>query len=237
MAQTQSWLVSVIVTCCIGLVSGAAGGQLLGTTAVAVLQSLELLAENRLLMDQLGNYTIANDGPFESLARRHMPQRDDPMLNTYISVLVEMFGVFNLIVSLSVGICIGLSTYALVIKKHGQPIVTLQSPSSNHISRVVLEGIFVGVLTSQQFRVAVGMSLFVSWQKGGAGTICFLTAGCGTTVLAAIKAALPVLGPGPTIGALMGVAGAVGVSLAAAGALTDQYGQVYAYKLQPSHCQ
>lgn len=38
--------------------------------------------------------------------------------------------------------------------------------------------------------------------------------------------ALPFLGPVPTIGALIRVAGGAGVSLSAAGALTDQYGEV-----------
>lgn len=52
------------------------------------------------------------------------------------------------------------------------------------------------------------------------------SAGTGLAVLGVIELALPFLGPVPTIGALMGVAGAAGVSLSAAGALTDQYGEV-----------
>lgn len=50
--------------------------------------------------------------------------------------------------------------------------------------------------------------------------------GTGLAGLDVIELALPFLGPVPTIGALMGVAGAAGVSLSAAGALTDQYGEV-----------
>lgn len=54
----SSGLASVISIFSIGLVSGAAGGLLLGATAVVVLQSLELLDDNRLLMDQLEKYIM-----------------------------------------------------------------------------------------------------------------------------------------------------------------------------------
>lgn len=113
-----------------------------------------------------------------------------------------------------------------VYKNERQQIVSLQSPTSTTISSVVSEAIFVGVLAPLLWSVTVGMSLFVSWQRGGAGKICATAAGSGAAVLGVIELALHVLGPGPTIGALMGVAGAVGVSLSAAGAATDQYGQV-----------
>ncbi|CAK6955116.1 uncharacterized protein LOC121199884 isoform X5 [Scomber scombrus] len=83
---------------------------------------------------------------------------------------------------------------------------------------------FITVFTSQLLMVQIGMSLFVSWQRGGAGKICFAAAASGTAVLRLIPAALPMLGAAPSIGALMGVAGAVGVSVAAAGAAVDCYG-------------
>ncbi|XP_071331596.1 uncharacterized protein [Trachinotus anak] len=360
-----SGLASAIGAFCIGLLSGAAGGLLLGGTAVVVLQSLELLADNRLLVDQLENYI--RDYPLKENVGILQRTSNDHMLNTYISLLVEEFGVFSSTLSLAAGICCGLSTYALVTKKYGeaamgkalvlagpvclmgvtatgyilgsalgsflsitfslklfmwflinyllfflfvfclvpilacfdynyitpftvwlltpatvmtialihlylttklilmvalfptiwgvillgntydfklttasvplmlfitdvfniarQPIVSLQSPASTNTSSAVLEGMFVGVLTPQLWTAAIGTSLFVSWQKGGARTICASAAGSGAAVLGAIKAALPVLGPGPTIGALMGLAGAVGVSLAAgAAAAADHYG-------------
>ncbi|KAM3617713.1 uncharacterized protein V6R79_010159 [Siganus canaliculatus] len=106
----------------------------------------------------------------------------------------------------------------------GWPIITVQSPASTYISSV-LEAIFVGVLTSLWWSVAVGMLLFVNWQRRGAGRICVTAAALGSAVLGVIKLALPVLGPGPTIGSLMGVAAAAGVSLSAAGAAADQYGE------------
>lgn len=51
------------------------------------------------------------------------------------------------------------------------------------------------------------------------------SAGTGLAVLDVIELALPFLVPVPTIGALMGVAGAAGVSLSAAGALTEVVGR------------
>ncbi|XP_040920812.1 uncharacterized protein LOC121199884 isoform X2 [Toxotes jaculatrix] len=361
----SSGLASAISIFFIGLVSGAAGGLLLGATAVVVLQSLELLADNRLLMDQLENYTMAFPYKEKGTSVR---TNNELVLNNHISLLVEEFATFSSTLSLAVGMFIGLSTYKLVIKKYGeaamgkafalagpvcltsvtatgyilgrafkgflsiassvtlytwffiipfslvltifsvlpfsavlcsysnqtvrytvwlfkpsllftillidlfsitklilmvglfpmlfsliplntrdfqltivpialmlivtdifnvaeQPIVTLQSPTSTNTSSAVLEGMFVGVLTSQMGAVVIGMSLFVSWQSGGAGKTCASAAASGGAVLGAIKLALPVLGPGPTIGALMGVAGAVGVSLSAAGAATNCYGQ------------
>ena len=104
-----------------------------------------------------------------------------------------------------------------------QQIVALQPPTSTAASGVVVEAIFVGVLASQMLTFTVGMSLFVAWQRGGAGTICATAAATGSAVLGPIKLGLPVLGPGPTIRALIGVVGAAGVFLAAAGAATDQY--------------
>ena len=105
----------------------------------------------------------------------------------------------------------------------GQRIVSLPLLPSTDRNGVVVEAIFVGVLVSMMWTVAVGTSLFVALQRGGAGKICATAAATGSAVLGAIKLALPVLGPGPIIGALIGVAGAAGVSLAAAGAVTDQY--------------
>ncbi|XP_040920829.1 uncharacterized protein LOC121199884 isoform X4 [Toxotes jaculatrix] len=360
----SSGLASVISIFCIGLVSGAAGGLLLGATAVVVLQSLELLADNRLLMDQLENYIMGDDYYLEREAKKILQwETYNQVHDIHISIFAELFGVFSSALSLPVGIFVGFSTYQLIIKKWAvgkafalagpvclmgvtstgyllglffesflsitlnvsiliwfivsatvvivvpvtiehcfrlhssymdvlggglltpgaalivfvtsflsemrlilasvlipaiiflrelekshsfkltvtpiplmliitdvfhiarQPIVTLQSPTSTNTSSAVLEGMFVGVLTSQLWTIVIGMSLFVSWQSGGAGKTCVSAAASGGAVLGAIKLALPVLGPGPTIGALMGVAGAAGVSLSAAGAVTNRYGQ------------
>ncbi|XP_071331598.1 uncharacterized protein [Trachinotus anak] len=306
----HSGLASAIGAFCIGLLSGAVGGLLLGGTAVVVLQSLELLADNRLLMDQLEiNYDLKKTA--KEIVQR---ETDNQVHGIPISIFVQTFGVFSSFLSLLVGIFFGLSTYAVAIKKHGEAVeaamgkafslagpvclmgftatgcflglalesflsITLNisvlmwliisvvvtfvflaiqclfnlhlriyedlllfmslipvalliafitcfaSVSTNtNTSSAVLEGMFVGVLTTQMWTAAIGMLLFVSWQRGGAHKICAGAAGSGGAVLAAIKAALPVLGPGPTIGALTGVAGAVGVSLAAGAAAADNYG-------------
>ncbi|XP_051281828.1 uncharacterized protein LOC127377733 isoform X1 [Dicentrarchus labrax] len=366
-ACVNSGLASAVSIFCIGLVSGAAGGLLLGVTAVGVLQSLELLAENRLLMEQLEKYIM--DRFFLEKMIEYVLQWESykQVYDTQISVFAVIFGVFSSALSLPLGIFIGLSTYSLVIKIKGeaamgkalgvagpvclmgvtatgyllgltlegflsitlnvsvllwifisgvvwlfpviasmafsscklqswlsliilccfapgaaliafllsflskmrlilvviltpmiivvkvleishaaklpivivplmltisdvyntveQKIVFLQSPTSTDARSVVLEAIFVGVLTSLLFTVTVGMSIFVSWQRGGAVKICASAAGSGAAVLGAIKLALPVLGPGPTIGALIGGPGAVGVSLSAAEAVINQYGQ------------
>lgn len=44
-----------------------------------------------------------------------------------------------------------------------QPIISLQPPTSTNTSSIVLEDIYIEVLTSQLLVVAIGMSLFVSW--------------------------------------------------------------------------
>ncbi|XP_027144080.1 uncharacterized protein LOC109141601 isoform X2 [Larimichthys crocea] len=353
-ACVSSGLAEVLVVFCIGLLSGAAGGLLLGGTAVVTLQSLELLADNRLLMEQLEKHIMDNV---------YYIKYNNIVYDIYISVLAVMFGVFSSTLSLAAGISIGFKTYSLVIKIKGEAamgkalmwagqvclmgvtatgyivgltlesflsiifnwtmslcflisvpvtwlvvpmiseiccksrncdpiiwwfftplaavitlaisslckiriylvavliptimaarelgnyfelsnvtvplmliisdvyyiagwqIVSLQSPTFTNISSAVVEAIIVGVLASLLWSVTVGMSLFVSWQKGGAFKIGATAAASGSAVLGAIKMALPVLGPGPTIGALIGVAGAVGVSLSAAGAVADQFGQ------------
>ena len=344
----------VISIFCIGLVSGAAGGLLLGATAVVLLQSLELLADNRGLNSQSEKFKD-NDRLYESNAQVH---------DTMISLIAVSHSVLSSILSVAVGLSIGYSTYSLSereqierkgvaasgkalavagsvclmvvtatgcllgfalesflsitlysaiclfifsvalhlmfavmiwflpsyvsafigcmiftpitafdtfmigsmlrvrlilatifvpvtaavnllqkshpLKLHtitvrlmliisdayniaGQRIVALQSATSTTTSSVVVEDIFVGVLASLMWTATVGTSLFVALQRGGAGKICATAAATGSAVLGAIKLALPVLGPGPIIGALIGVAGAAGVSLAAAGAVTDQY--------------
>ncbi|XP_071331602.1 uncharacterized protein [Trachinotus anak] len=300
-----SGLASAIGAFCIGLLSGAAGGLLLGGTAVVVLRSLELLADNRLLMDQLEINYAKEIVQWET---------DNQVHDIHITIFAETFGVFSSFLSLLVSIFFGLSTYAVAIKKHGEageaamgkafslagpvclmgvtatgcflglalesflsiisnvsvvmwliisvvvtfvflaiqclfnlhlrlyedllllmpfiPVALLiafitcfASVSTNtNTSSAVLEGMFVGVLTTQLWTACVGMLLFVFWQRGGADKICVSAAASGGAVLAAIKAALPVLGPGPSIGALTGVAGAVGVSLAAGAAAADHYG-------------
>nr|XP_046254106.1 uncharacterized protein LOC124063975 isoform X2 [Scatophagus argus] len=359
-----SRLASLLSIFCFGLVSGAPGGLLLGGTAVVVLQSLELLSDNRVLMDQLEKYTT-DDYYLEKQENRSLTQEENIQIHDiHISIFTVIFGVFSSSLSLAAGICIGLSMYSLVIKHRGeaamgkalsmagsvslvgviaagyilgltlesfllmtlyvhislwvpvsgelllllcivlarsqssyilvavglsfltshaalitfiigsfckmrltllftltpmmlalkelekphsiepttltvplmliicdlykvagQQIVTLQPPTSTDTSSVVPEAVFVGLLTSLLWTVTVGMSLFESWQRGGAGKICATAAGSGAAVLGVIKLALPVLGPGPTVGALVGVAGAAGVCVSAAVAVTEQHGR------------
>ncbi|KAG7239842.1 hypothetical protein INR49_030555 [Caranx melampygus] len=367
-----SGFASAVAIFCLGLGSGAAGGLLLGMMAVTVLQSLELLADNKPLMDQLE--LLIKNNPFKDF--KILSQSDDNVFNTYISILVEEFDMFSSVLSLAAGIFVGLSTYTFIIKEYGeavmgkalalggsvclmvvtatgcvlgpalegfltitssvrlwtlvfiscfvpwtlfifawigdhsfhiapftvwiltpetlmttflvnmllttklilmaalfpmilgvyllgeiynfklhiasvalmliitdvfniaeQPIVTLQAPAPTNTSSAapkntssaVLEGIFIGVLTAQMLTAAIGASLCVSWYRRGAGKICATAAGSGTTVFGVIKFLLPALGPGPTIGALTGVAGAVGVALAAAKEATDKYGQAVSH--------
>ncbi|XP_058499181.1 uncharacterized protein LOC131468685 isoform X1 [Solea solea] len=365
----SSTFASAVATFFIGLLFGAAGGLLLGTTAVVVVQSLELLADNRLLMDQLENYT--HDPKFTNFLSKqeneHLQSKTYiQMGHIHISLFALLFGLFSSIISLPIGIFIGFSTSALVIKVNGeaamgkaltlagtvclssvtaigyalglafesflsitlngrlfiwfhilamavigalaalamvlsinqfklsnyllklkdwlltpiaafpifdnwrlilantlfciylslknllnsllpnqatvtiplmliiatafnmagQPIITLQLPTSTNSSSILPEAIFIGILTSQLLTVTVGMSLFLLWHKSGAGRICVTTAGSGAAVLSIIKLALPALGPGPAIGAVMGVTGAVGVSLSAAATATDRYGKL-----------
>ena len=336
-------LMSVVSRFCIGLVSGAAGGLLLGTTAVVLLQSLERLADNSTLINQLEKY-LTDDYHLEQRAKHILPwESKDQVHDIHISIFAEMFGVCCSALSLPLGACVGLSAYSLEINRKGeaargralavagpvcllvvtvtggllgfffesflsmtlivsillwlfisalpclypislllftpaaalttfllsfcskirfilvvvfipaiqeaksrsiklysltvpmmltiydlyniagQQIVSLPSPPSTDTSGVVVEAIFVGVLASLMWTVTVGMSLFVAWQRGGAGKICAAASASGLAALGAIRLVLPVLGPGPIIGALIGVAGAAGVSLAAAGAATDQY--------------
>ena len=359
----SSGLAAVISTFCIGLVSGAAGGLLLGRTAVVLHQSLELLADNKLLMEEFGKLIIC---PLEELDRKSLSQRtrNDCVFNIFISLFIRGCGVLPLALSLVVGVFIGSSTYGLVIKRYGetamgkaltlagpvcmmsvtasgyllglalgnvpsiglilsslhfytasifspifilasstkksipatgsailsptinlvfimmeylfffilktkinlvlflfpniwlfilchedlfsihkaitslpmamiitdvfnyvrQPIITLDA--SNSTNNAVVEGIFVGVLTLQLVMVVILMSLFVAWEKGGAFKICASAAALGAAVLTVVQSVLHTMGPVPTIGALMGVAGAAGVSLAAAETMTEKFGQL-----------
>ncbi|XP_028265273.1 uncharacterized protein LOC114438258 [Parambassis ranga] len=162
----SSWPASALSVFCIGLVSGAVGGLLLGETAVIELESLEILADNRLLMEELENYIMGflrqNNNSSKKQDMLAMTRDEEEYThNIFISLLFEEFGVFS-------------STLSL---------------------------------------------------PGGAAKICATAAASGGAVLAVVKSVLPVLGPGPTIGALMGVSGAVGVTLSAARAATDHYGQ------------
>lgn len=93
----------------IGLVSGLVSGLLLGATAVVALQSLELLVDNRLLMDQLEKYIA--DGCYFSI-KVEVP-------DIQISIFAVMFGVFSATFSVTVGIMIGLSTYTLETRREG----------------------------------------------------------------------------------------------------------------------
>lgn len=84
--------------------------------------------------------------------------------------------------------------------------------------------LFIWVLTLQLLMVHVGKLAYVLWQKGGAVKIGASSAALGGAVLMVIDSVRHVTGPGPTIGALTGVAGAAGVSLAAAEAVTQTFG-------------
>lgn len=102
------------------------------------------------------------------------------------------------------------------------PIIS--SDSSNSANMAVVEGLFVGVLILQLLMMVVGMSLFACWQTGGA-TKSWLSAAAfslGVAVLMIVQTLLHLLGPLPTMGALMGVAGAAGLCLAAAVAVAEQ---------------
>ncbi|KAK2899664.1 hypothetical protein Q8A73_012793 [Channa argus] len=87
-------LASVIATFCIGMVLGALGGLLLGTTAVVLIQSLELLDKNTMLVDQLLNYTIVKGSHLGAAAKQRTSQStcSDLNLNFGISLLVGVFG-------------------------------------------------------------------------------------------------------------------------------------------------
>lgn len=100
----------------------------------------------------------------------------------------------------------------------GQKIVFLQSYNTS----IVLEAIFIGV-SALLWAVTVGLSLFAFCERAEVDKIFAPAAGVGGAVLGVIELALPMLGPGPTLGALMEVAGAVGVCISAAGVWTAQY--------------
>ncbi|XP_029974765.1 uncharacterized protein LOC115408257 [Salarias fasciatus] len=106
------------------------------------------------------------------------------------------------------------------------PIVILHQTSTTSTGSAAVEGIFVGVLSSHFLMVAVGMSLFSFKEVTGAAKVCAGAVTSGGAAIAGIESVASLLGPGPTIGALMGVAGAVGVTLTAAGATAFRYGQV-----------
>ncbi|KAF7210334.1 putative LOC107390988-like protein, partial [Nothobranchius furzeri] len=100
------------------------------------------------------------------------------------------------------------------------PIVTTHS---DIMKDAVLGGLFVGALTVQILMIFIGIFLFETRRTGGAFKICGTSAAFGGAAIAALQSR--VLGPGPTIGALVGVSGAAGVSLGAWRALTDTFTQ------------
>lgn len=350
----------------IGLVSGVAGGLLLGATAVVMLQSLELLTDNRPLVDPWEQY-LTN----RSLERWYWKVKkpynqsiaipSDQARSIRLALFTVMFCVLLATFSLTVGVFVGLSTYSVVIRREGeaavgkalgvaglvclmnvtatgyilgltlkdfivpleigggffylmmlpyflypcisvslnsyiiillcgisftplfafltyafscwlkmriilgavlspviaagkilekshslkmsispvpliliisdvyssvgQRIVFFQTATSTNTSSATRETIFVGLLAPLLWTVTIGMSLHVFLKKGRAGKICAAAAGSGAAVLGVIELVLHAVGPGPTVGALVGVAGAVGVSLSAALAATDHYGQ------------
>ncbi|XP_029027887.2 uncharacterized protein LOC114868450 isoform X1 [Betta splendens] len=351
---------SAVASFLVGLLSGAAGGLLLGATAVVVLQALELLDGNQLLVEKLHDFMAVRG------ANASQSACSERQLNVGVSVLAEALGVLCCVLSLCAGVCAGLwvhavmtrscraavgggavavagtvsllcvaasgsalgrtletslafifkldfsmwlsaslyfigvsyiglllsniiyhcyklsssfffpiivliltpgAVYTIVLlalffktkllllvvlvpvvcacfpleKTHDfhlitapvllmlcvtelfnmadQPIVSFRSVTSADAVGAVHEGVFVGLLASQLFAAAVGMSFVASWPKGGAGRTCAGAAGCGAALLAAVELAAPALGPGPAIGAVLGAAGAAGASLCAAGAL------------------
>ncbi|XP_036961549.1 uncharacterized protein LOC119023592 [Acanthopagrus latus] len=119
-AFVTSGLMSVVSRFCIGLVSGAAGGLLLGTTAVVLLQSLERLADNSTLINQLEKY-LTDDYHLEQRAKHILPwESKDQVHDIHISIFAEMFGVCCSALSLPLGACVGLSAYSLEINRKGE---------------------------------------------------------------------------------------------------------------------
>ncbi|KAM9855458.1 uncharacterized protein ACBR49_001670 [Aulostomus maculatus] len=97
----------------------------------------------------------------------------------------------------------------------------------NDESSAILEYLFFGTFTPVLLLAAVGKFLFVSLQPGGEPSISVAAAAVatGAAVLgAAAKVDLTWLGPGPIIGAVIGVGGAVGVALTAAEVSVETYG-------------
>ncbi|XP_027144336.1 uncharacterized protein LOC113747714 [Larimichthys crocea] len=193
-ACVSSGLAAVISVFCIGLVSGAAGGLLLGATAVVMLQSLELLADNRLFMEQLEKYILRDYFLGWNLPRYFHWERDELVHDIKISIFVVMFGVFSSTLSLAAGIYIGLSTYSLVIKIKGEGAMgkALALAGLVCVTGVTATGYIVGFTLEKFISISLHVDIYL-WS--------------------------------PTIGALIGVAGAVGVSLSAAVAVADQFGQ------------
>lgn len=107
-----SGLASLTSIFSIGLVSGATGGLLLG---VIVLQSLEFLADNRRLKEQLQKCLTGN-------VFFYYVENNNWVYDIKITIFAEICGIFSLILSLAVGICIGLFTYSQVIKKLSEAI-------------------------------------------------------------------------------------------------------------------
>lgn len=96
---------SVISIFGIELLSGAAGGLLLGATAVVMIQALELLLEDKFLMEQLEKYIV--DSYYFAIKIE--------VNGLQISLFSGIFGVFSSALSFTFGLYLGLSTYSLVI--------------------------------------------------------------------------------------------------------------------------
>ncbi|XP_059916246.1 uncharacterized protein LOC132464088 [Gadus macrocephalus] len=104
-------------------------------------------------------------------------------------------------------------------------VFDLQTVASTNTTALVLEGLFFGLWTTQMFTMTVAMSLFASWQTGGANKMCVGALSSGAALLGIIQEMIPVLDPWPLLGALMGVAGAAGLALSAGRAAADRYGR------------
>ncbi|XP_055369644.1 uncharacterized protein LOC114868450 isoform X4 [Betta splendens] len=78
---------SAVASFLVGLLSGAAGGLLLGATAVVVLQALELLDGNQLLVEKLHDFMAVRG------ANASQSACSEWQLNVGVSVLAEALGV------------------------------------------------------------------------------------------------------------------------------------------------
>lgn len=113
--------------------------------------------------------------------------------------------------------------WIVIVGFYVRPNPIAELPLSNSISAVI-RCLFIWVLALQMLMVELGKLTFISWENEGAVKIYASSAALGSMVLMVVGSVQHVLGPGPTIGALVGVAGAAGVSLAAAEAATQKFG-------------
>lgn len=133
---------SVIPIFGIGLYSGAAGGLLLGATAVVMIQALELPLRDKPLMEQLEKYVLGS----------YYFAINIEVHDLQVSVFAGVFGVFSSTLSLTVGFYLALSTYSLVIRYEGEGARTkaLRVAGSVCLMGVTATGLLLG-FTFQAF--------------------------------------------------------------------------------------